>query len=210
MSSSGEGSITRWIVKLKTGEEEAAHRLWERYFDRLVCLARSELRARRREAVEDEEDAALTAFDSFCRGVARGKFEQLNDRDDLWRLLALITVRKARDQLQRQAAQKRGGGWVAHAAAEPSLPINVEGGDPGASGLDRILCREPSPEIAAMLADEYLRLGDDLGDDSLRRVLDLRMEGYTRQEIARRLGCAVRTVGRKLELIRMAMVAGGL
>ena len=50
--------------------------------------------------------------------------------------------------------------------------------------------------------------GDDLGDDSLRRVLDLRLVGYTRQEIARRLGCAVRTVGRKLELIRMALVGG--
>ena len=107
------GSITRWIHELKVGDDEAARRLWDRYFDRLVALARAELKARRREAVEDEEDAALNAFDSFCRGVARGRFEQLADRDDLWRLLALMTVRKARDQLQRQSARKRGGGWVA-------------------------------------------------------------------------------------------------
>ena len=57
----------RWLDDLKAGEGEAARRLWERYFDRLVHLARSELRARRREAAEDEEDAALSAFDSFCR-----------------------------------------------------------------------------------------------------------------------------------------------
>jgi len=205
MSPGDQGSITRWFSDLRAGEDEAARRLWDRYFDRLVNLARSELRARRREAVEDEEDAALNAFDSFCRGMARGRFERLNDRDDLWRLLALLTVRKARDQLQRQAAQKRGGGWVARAPAE--RPGDDDwGGDDGPNGLDRIVGREPSPELAAMVADEYLRLGDELGDDSLRRVLDLRMEGYTRQEIARRLGCAVRTVGRKLELIRMALL----
>ena len=206
MAPRDQGSITRWFSDLRAGEDEAARRLWDCYFDRLVSLARSELRARRREAVEDEEDAALNAFDSFCRGMARGRFEQLSDRDDLWRLLALLTVRKARDQLQRQAAQKRGGGWVACASADVPTSADDRGGGAGPDDLDRIVGREPSPELAAMVADEYLRLGDDLGDDSLRRVLDLRLEGYTRQEIARRLGCAVRTVGRKLELIRMALV----
>ena len=203
MPPADRGSITGWISDLRAGEDEAARRLWDRYFDRLVNLARAELRARRREAVEDEEDAALNAFDSFCRGVARGRFERLNDRDDLWRLLALMTVRKARDQLQRQAAQKRGGGWVALAAADP--PAGDDGQESDV-GLDRIVGREPSPELAAMVADEYLRLAEGLGGDLLRRILDLRMEGYTRQEIARRLGCAVRTVSRKLEMIRMAVV----
>src|SRR5262249_13912931 len=145
------GSITRWISDLRTGEDEAARRLWDRYFDRLVSLARSELRARRREAVEDEEDAALNAFDSFCRGMARGKCERLSDRDDLWRLLALLTVRKARDQLQRQAAQKRGGGWVARAAAERPIGVDDRGSDAVADGLDRIVGREPPPDLAAMV-----------------------------------------------------------
>jgi DNA-directed RNA polymerase specialized sigma24 family protein len=206
MPPGNEGSITRWLDDLKAGESEAARRLWGRYFSRLVHLARSELQARRREAAEDEEDAALSAFDSFCRGAARGRFPLLNDRDNLWRLLTVITVRKARDQLQRQAAQKRGGGWVAWPTAETASSAAHIGDD--ADGLDRMVGREPSPELAAMMADEYLRLGDDLGDDSLRRILDLRLEGYTRPEIARRLGCAVRTVGRKLEMIRMAMVGG--
>ena len=70
MAPRDQGSITRWFSDLRAGEDEAARRLWDRYFDRLVSLARSELRARRREAVEDEEDAALNAFDSFCRGMA--------------------------------------------------------------------------------------------------------------------------------------------
>ena len=55
-----------------------------------------------------------------------------------------------------------------------------------------------------MVVDEYRRLRDGLRNDSLRQVLDLRLEGYTREEIAKRLGCAERTVKRKLELIRDA------
>src|SRR4051794_39017001 len=103
MEPSGEGSVTRWIGDLRSGGDAAAQRLWERYFDRLVHLARNKLRALpRRGAAEDEEDAALSAFDSFCRGVARGQFPRLTDRDDLWRLLVVLTVRKAFDQVERQ------------------------------------------------------------------------------------------------------------
>ena len=42
----------------------------------------------------DEEDVALSAFDSFCRGAEQGRFPQLDGRDDLWHLLVVITVRK--------------------------------------------------------------------------------------------------------------------
>ncbi len=196
MTPDDPGLIACWLDDLRAGEGEAARRLWDCYFDRMVSLARAELRSRRREAVEDEEDAALIAFESFCRGLARGRFEKLHDGDDLWRLLALLTVRKARDQLERQSARKRGGGR-ASVVEPPDL------GDE----LDHLAGREPTPELAAMVADEYHHFGNDLGDDSLRHVLDLRMAGYTREEIADRLGCGVRTVGRKLEMIRSAMTA---
>ncbi len=93
MQDGDEGSITRWIAGVKAGDFTAAQPLWERYFARMVDLARARLRARsacRRDAVSDEEDAALSAFDSLCAGLARGKFPQLADRDDLWRLLVVI------------------------------------------------------------------------------------------------------------------------
>src|SRR5262245_52985050 len=94
-----QGSVTHWIGDLKAGGDTAAQHLWERYFGRLVRLARSKLRATSRTVV-DEEDAALSAFDSFCRGAERGRFPDLADRDDLWRLLVVLTVRKAIDQHQ--------------------------------------------------------------------------------------------------------------
>jgi DNA-directed RNA polymerase specialized sigma24 family protein len=198
-----DGSVTCWIGDLKAGGDSAAQHLWERYFHRLVHLARARLRtARRAGAVEDEEDAALSAFDSFCRGAALGRFPQVADRDDLWRLLVVITVRKVLGQLHRQAAQKRGGGRL---AGESAL-IAADAAE--ICGFDWVAGDEPSPELAAIVAEEYRRLRDGLKSEGLRQVLDLRLEGYTREEIAERLGCAERAVKRKLELIREAWAEG--
>src|ERR687886_50259 len=96
-----DGSVTRWLGRLQAGDPAAAQQLWERYFPRLVGLARQRLRGAPRRAA-DEEDVALSAFDSFCRGVARGRFPQLHDRNNLWGLLVLITARKALNLAQHE------------------------------------------------------------------------------------------------------------
>jgi hypothetical protein len=292
MSTTGEGSVTRWLGDLKSGGDAAAKHVWGRYSDRLVRLARRKLQARAG-AAEDEEDAALSAFDSFCRGAAQGRYPRLDDRDDLWRLLVVITVRKAHDLAERENAQKRGGGgldlhlmppvkdvteiptkgralvivaavgnllhirlfdhngsmvvdtdevrltdragqvdalrkqlvdlWPPHAlcASDKARLVSVvtsivghvgagrvvteamlAGPDGTGAGLDDFIGREPSPELAAMVAELYRRLRSRLKDDSLRLVLDLILEGYSRAEIAERMGCTVKTVSRKLDVIR--------
>jgi DNA-directed RNA polymerase specialized sigma24 family protein len=198
MSSADAGSVTVWLGDLETGGDAAAQRLWERYFHRLVLLARDTLRVKgRSDPVEDEEDAALSAFASFCRGVTRGRFPRLADRDDLWRLLVVITVRKALDQARRRRSKKRGAGRL---VGEAGL-AGPDATEPGGS-LDLFAGRDPNPALAALVAEEYCKLRDALGDDSLRRVLDLRLEGYIREEIAAEIGCTVRTVTRKLDVIR--------
>jgi DNA-directed RNA polymerase specialized sigma24 family protein len=203
MTPENGGSVTLWIGNLKDGGDSASQHLWERYFDGLVRLARAQLRSARRAATaEDEEDAALSAFDSFCRGAAQGRFPKLDDRDELWRLLVVITLRKVSGQLKRQRAQKRGGGRL---AGESAL-IGQDAAEGG--GLDRIAGREPSPEVAAQVIEEYCRLRDGLRTDALRHVLDLRLEGHTREEIAQRLGCSERAVKRKLEVIRDVWLQG--
>ena len=35
------GSITHWVHRLKEGDSTAAQQLWEKYFPRLVALARA-------------------------------------------------------------------------------------------------------------------------------------------------------------------------
>ena len=108
MSSGNEGSITRWFAGLRSGDDESARVLWHRFFNRMVRLARFKLGAAPC-AEADEEDVAIAAFQSLCAGVVRGNFPQLDDRDEFWRLLTTITVRKALDVIERQQRQKRGG-----------------------------------------------------------------------------------------------------
>src|SRR5262245_43324907 len=60
------GSVTHWLGLLRAGDHAAAQPLWERYFSRLVGLARAKLQGLPRRAA-DEEDVALSAFDSFSR-----------------------------------------------------------------------------------------------------------------------------------------------
>lgn len=203
MSDDSEGSVTRWIGHLKGGDHRAAHHLWDRYFHRLVALARARLgQAPRLAGDADEEDAALSAFHALCEGAARGQFDRLDDRDDLWRLLTVITVRKALDQKKRRLRLRRGGGAVLNASALAG------DGSGGAGGLEDVAEGDPPPELAAILAEEYRRRLDALGDATLREVAVLRMEGYSNDEVAERLGCARRTVARKLELIRDAWGGG--
>jgi hypothetical protein len=48
--------------------------------------------------VYDEEDAALSAFQRVCAGIAAGRFPDLRDRGNLLNLLLTITVRKVADR----------------------------------------------------------------------------------------------------------------
>jgi DNA-directed RNA polymerase specialized sigma24 family protein len=191
------GSVTFWVGQLKDGDAAAAQKLWERYFHRLVGLARTKIHGAPRR-MADEEDVALSAFDSFCRGAENGRFPRLTDRDDLWRLLVVITVRKALDHVIYERRQKRGGGAV---LGESAL-LNWATSEDGVHGMEQVLGSEPTPVLAAQLAEEFSRLLDCLQDAQLRLIALWKMEGQTVDDIAQRLGCVPRTVERKLRLIR--------
>src|SRR5262245_56084849 len=199
---SGE-SVTHWIHQLKGGDTDAAQKLWERYFARLVGLARKKLQGSRRR-VEDEEDVALSAFASFCRGAQAGRFPQLADRDNLWPLLVVITARKAIDLVNRECRLKRGGGKV---ESESALPGE---GDSSPPGLEQVVGDEPTPDFAAQVAEQCQRLLDQLGDDELRSIAVWKMEGFTNAEIAVKLDRAVVGVERRLRLIRKQWQEAGL
>ena len=91
---SSPGSVSHWLGLLKAGDSTAAQPLWQRYFARLVGLARAKLRGTPRRAA-DEEDVALSAFDSFCRAAGQNRFPRLLDRDDLWQVLVMLTARSS-------------------------------------------------------------------------------------------------------------------
>jgi RNA polymerase sigma factor (sigma-70 family) len=184
---SHEGSVTHWIAQMQTGDDEAARLLWERYFRPLVEQARRRLRDS--PLGGEDEQVALSAFDSFCRGARAGRFPDLSGRDNLWSLLLTITSRKAADLVQFEQRKKRhpgDRGAAAHATAS----------------VEQITGREPSPEAAAEMAEEFDHLLTRLQKPDLQAVALWKLEGYTNEEIARRLGRKTRTVERKLEEIR--------
>jgi DNA-directed RNA polymerase specialized sigma24 family protein len=190
---SGSGSVTRFFGQLRTGDPAAAEALWERFFPRLVALARKTL-AGHPQRVADADDAAQSAFASFCLRVRAGEFE-VQDRNDLWNLLGVITANKARMQARREAAARRVGGRVVgeDALAGPKgspLPLDEAG------------ATLPTAEFDLQCEDLLNRL-----EPELRQFAVLRLLGYRNSEIAEMHDCTERKVERKLNLIRLRWVA---
>ena len=187
--------VTQWIAKLHEGDEEAVAVIWQQYFDKLVKYARRKLDGDPRRH-SDEEDVALSAMHSFCRGVQKGRFHQLEDRDDLWKLLVTITARKAYAQMRYNRAEKRGGGDV---RGESVFAGDQEEGN---TGIEQMMGSEPTPEFANMVAEQCEKMLSCLTDENQRKVAIYKLQGYSNDEIAEQLGCVTRTVERKLERIR--------
>lgn len=193
------GSVTMWIADLRTGEESVAQQeLWDRYFKRIVALARMKLGNLPRSSA-DEEDVALSAMHSLFDGVAEDRFPRLLDRGNLWALLAKITARKAINQRQYENAQKRGGG-------KTPIPIGRVASTPGGSdssnsGFDPE-DEELGPEFLVAMEEELKKLMGMLPDEGLRKIAGRKLEGWTNAEIAKELGVVERTIERKLSLVR--------
>lgn len=191
---SPEGSVTNWIGQLRAGDQQAAQKLWERYVQRLLGLARRKLGHAPRRAA-DEDDVVQSAFANLFLGVRQGRFPKLDDRHDLWQVLVLLTDRRATDQLRR-AGRRRD---MEIGESKLSAPQDSQSHQ---AGFAQIAAQEPTPDFAAQVAEQYQGLLASLGDDTLRQIAQWKMEGFTNEEIAQKLGCVTRTVERKLEMIR--------
>lgn len=175
-------SVSDWLEGVKGADELAVQKVWERYFPRLVGLARKILESSRRRAV-DEEDVALSALKSFCHRARQNEFPQLEDRHDLWKLLMTITVRKACKVRRREHKP--------HVKPTPQTFLEKH-----------VTAKEPDPRLAAELADQFEYLLGLLHDERARRIALLKLEGYKNSEIADKVNRSVATVERKLQLVR--------
>ena len=200
------GSVTDWIVQLKAGEPRASQALWNRYIERLVRVARNRLGRTPRRAA-DEEDVVLSAFHGFFRGVEESRFQQLDDRDDLWQVLLMLTDRMAVDHQRRELAAKRGGG---DALRGESAFANRQAAESHQPGLSQVVDGGPSPEFAVQFTEQLEQLLASLADDTQRRIALAKMQGHTNEELARDLDLNVRSIERKLNLIRRTWQQEGL
>ena len=179
-------SVTEWIAAMKAGDEAAVDALVQRYFDKLVGVARGVYAQRFPKiprTAEDEEDAAQSALKSFWARAA--DFAEVTNRNDLLNLLAKITIHKVYRQRRRATATKRGGKMHAHSFED----------------LDNVLKSLSDPEAAAELEDTC-RTALALLNADLQRVAQLWLEDKSAAEIAEQLGVTERTVYRRVATIR--------
>ena len=194
------GSITGLIADLKEGDgvTRAQQELWDRYFHRVVALARKKLEGVRRTA-EDEEDVAVSVLKSLFLRIGTNRLPVLRDRNNLWPLLVKITACKAINLRNRNAAAKRGGHKHRRGSTSP-LKGPGDAGD-AAWQIDELVAQEPTPQFSAQVAEQYEQLLSAL-PESLKLVAQRKVEAYTNAEIAAELGVVERTIERKLKLIR--------
>lgn len=189
--------VTHWLKEAEVGDEVARQRIWEHYYKRLVGLARTKLREGSKR-MSDEDDAVIAAFDAFFRGAEEGRFPELNDRDDLWQILVMLTCRKSSDQMKYQDRQRRGEGMV----RGHSIFLRTGREEPVSAEFDEFEGADATPEFALEVAENYQQLLAKLGDETLSQIAVWKMEGLQNTEIAGRLETTTRTVERKLNLIR--------
>ncbi len=185
----GTGSVSKLLLDLKHGDHDAAQVLWDRTVERIAAAARKRLTALGIRAV-DEDDVAVDVFASLCRGAGQGRFPRLEDRNDLWQVLMMLTRQKVVDQRRRQQPE-----WTESALA-PALTDDTE-----ARAIDLVQGDEPHPDVVVTAVDELERLLSAL-DQERRTISLLKLEGYSHGEIAQRLGISLRSVERKVALIK--------
>jgi RNA polymerase sigma factor (sigma-70 family) len=189
-------SVTQWIEGIKDGDDSAAAKIWERYYQRLIMLILQKLRGMPRR-VADEEDVVLSAFASLYQRAQAQKFPDLRDRNDLWYLIVCIAERKVYNLMRAERREKRDHRKV---IGESALAKADESNS--RIGLDVLPGLEPTPEFAAATAESVQRLFAMLPDDESREIAQRKMEGYTNEEIAVQIDRSVPTVERRLKRIR--------
>lgn len=192
-----DASVTRLCYELRSGDSDAATDLWKLCCQSLVREARHQLGPKNRRA-SDEEDVALAVFQELCSGVAEGRLGENLHRDDLIRLLRHFTRHEVLDQRRHAQRVRRGGGTVRGDSifAFSSSPTERE------QGFHSIPSPDPAPDLLIQLEDQLERLMQLLGDDTLREVAKSCLAGDSRHETAEKLGMSLRSVERKVAIIR--------
>ncbi len=175
-------------------DSEYVQELWDQFYPRLKNAVSNRVRSIRR-AVASDSEIALSAFNSFVRRAKDGRFPQLTDQDELWRLLKTIAIRKANDARKALKAKKRGGDYVVYGQADMAVDSD------GAGGVEAVAASQTAPSIDLEVSELFNSLLNKLPDDRHRDVLLLKLQGASVAEIAECLSTSTRTIQRLLKKI---------
>ena len=199
---SDPGSVSQWIDELRGGDEDAAAHLWERYYSQLVRLAKARLDSFPRRSFDEHDIVNKALYDCF-QSIQEGRYPELRDRDDLWRMLIRITENESITRVRREIRDKRGRGEVRGDSA-----LSNEEDTGGQQGFDQLKGSGPTPEFAAEMFESCGRWLDVLSQTKKQRQYRLqqialwKLAGYNNEEIAEFLEISTRSVERRLGWIR--------
>lgn len=160
--SEDDHSVTLMLAKLKGGDEFAAQMVWNRFFKRVCSLAKKKLGSAKTR-IQDEEDVALSAIHALFEGAKNDRFASLENRDDLWQILCMITSRKASAVWRKQGSVREVG---------ESFVGSVE------AGIEYIASVQPDQGYLNNLSITSKELLDVL-EPRLREVAVFKLEGCT-------------------------------
>ena len=188
------GSITKLIANFGDMEEEAAQVIWDRFFQRLCNYADQKV-FKKHQRFFDGQDVAGSAMFALLDGLKHGKFQDIENRDQLWQLLTTIAARKTINRGRHHDRQKRGGGRIRGGSV-------FESGNSEANLAEYVVgCDDPAKFVEFEMTCQDLLSA--LPDEQYRRISLLRLAGHSNREIADEFNCSSRTIDRKLETIRL-------
>lgn len=164
----------RLLAAYRSGHEEAATALFERYYQRLIELIRRQSGWRLKQA-EGSTDVAQSVLRSFFEQIRSRPVEIAPDAG-LWPLMATITLNKIRN---------RGKFWQRKQRDPTRMQPLAAGSDPLENG--------PSAEDAVVLEDLIERLLKPFSERR-RRILEGILAGQPVNRIALQVGTSERTV----------------
>jgi hypothetical protein len=184
------GSITQWLQRLHAGEADAAEEIWIRYYPRVVRLAALQLIKSDDRSI-DEEDVAQSTFRTVYLAVMNGKYPDIEDRRDLWRLLLVSTLNRVRRHHRDSHTLKRSvNELVTQDQSRRRLIMEISGPDAQA-------------EMADLIETLFRRLDQEDPTGELRQIALLKLEEHSASAIARRLKRRKNHVLQRVRLIRI-------
>jgi RNA polymerase sigma factor (sigma-70 family) len=178
------------MARLRAGQNDAAAQVFGHFANRLIALARKQLNPEILQKV-DPEDVLQSVFRSFFVRYPSGQFGEFESWDNLWAMLAVITMRKCGRRIDYFHAARRD--VRREVSGEPATEESTA--DVGARD------DEPTPAEAAMLTETVEHLMRSL-EGRHREMLALSLQGYSPAEISNQLRCTERTVYRVLERVK--------
>ncbi len=171
------------VLRVRSGDDEAAHELYSRYVRRLFGLVEAKMGNRLR-AKTTSEDIVQSVFKSIFRGVKSGHYDA-PPGESLWNLMAIVAVHKLSRLGQRHSAQSR----------DSSKDVSYS------SFENEIANQSLSPETLEVSVRDVLDHFRPLD----RTILQLRLEQHTVGEIAETISRSRRSVERSLQKIRIRL-----